>query len=177
MKKLLREGLLYALYTSLIHTALYQLNMYVIAGILRHPITYPYSLISIGIMTWFITSIIFARSYGQYEWHISTLQFMLVGLVNYLILGGIFLLYILNINQLHHSGLDVFGYVFMFLWNIFSGGSDDFVIAFITLLPTIIVFVIILGMITVVLNGVLYTFSKPLSDKLFDLFRFKKIKE
>ncbi len=118
-------------------------------------------------LTWILSSVLFSFYKGESSWQIGTLKYMCIGLMNMALIYLAFWIYSLNQAHLDEHGLDVFRIVFMYLWNFFSAGSSDFLVAFLTLMPTLIVFALMLAGIAFGLNTLFYIFTKPMADKLF----------
>lgn len=183
-KKLLLEGILYtltcigtAMVLSFFENLLLQLfimdDSYSSIDNLNmelYEVNIPLFAILLYLPYWLLSSFLFAKFRGKEVWYIDTARFMIVGLFNSVFVIGFFVLYALNAEYLKEVGFDVFGNLFMGLWNFFSGGSSKFFIALISLFPTIIVFIIILVLFSFGLNTLLYTLTKPFVDMIFRAF-------
>jgi hypothetical protein len=119
------------------------------------------------LLNWVLSSLLFSFYKEEPSWQIGTLKYMLVGVVNMGLIYILFWVYTFNRDSLDAQGLDIFRALFVWLWNFFSAGSSDFVIALLTLLPTLIAFLVVVMGVIFGLNALFYTFTKPLVDKFF----------
>jgi len=178
-RKLFWEGFLYSIVWVVIHVVINTLFQYIFAFafIKREEEYAPISitlLVVVVLLSWVGSSAAFAKIKPQATFELDFKRFLGVGLLNHILIAGAFIFFIFFADNTEF-GEALGGFakmLFMGLWNFFSNGSSNFIVALASFFPTIIAFILIFVLIIFVafffINTFSYIITKPLVDKVID---------